>query len=106
MSREWIGRVTRTSAAVNSQTRLINVIAELNDPYGAGSDNGAPMAPGLFVNAEIDGTKIEDLLVAPRSAIRGGNNIFIGEPAEGRATHLPEVDLVYSSNQWRLVPQR
>ncbi|MEM7330095.1 MAG: efflux RND transporter periplasmic adaptor subunit, partial [Pseudomonadota bacterium] len=51
--REWTGRVTRTSAAVNPQTRLINVIAELEDPYGEGSDEGAPMAPGLFVNASI-----------------------------------------------------
>ncbi len=94
--RQWIGRVTRSSAAVNAQTRLINVIAELNDPYGAGSDSGAPMAPGLFVNAEIAGTKIENLLVAPRSAIRGGNNIFIGNPAEG-VLRIYEVDLVFSS---------
>jgi RND family efflux transporter MFP subunit len=98
IDREWIGRVTRTSAAVNSQTRLINVIAELNDPYGAGSDEGAPMAPGLFVSAEIDGTKIEDLLVAPRSAIRGGNNIFIGEPEAGELRIFP-IDLVYSSSE-------
>lgn len=96
VQRHWTGRVTRTSAAVNSQTRLINVIAELEDPYGAGSDNGAPMAPGLFVSAEIDGTKIEDLFVAPRSAIRGGNNIFIGEPEAGEL-RIFEVDLVYSS---------
>ena len=94
--RQWTGRVTRTSASVNPQTRLINIIAELNDPYGAGSDDGAPMAPGLFVNADIAGTKIEDLLVAPRSAIRGGENIFIGDPEEG-ALRIFEVDLVFSS---------
>lgn len=94
--RQWTGRITRTSAAVNPQTRLINVIAELIDPYGAGSDNGAPMAPGLFVNADIAGAKIEGLLVAPRSAIRGGENIFIGDPKEG-ALRIYEVDLVFSS---------
>lgn len=94
--REWIGRVTRTSAAVNAQTRLINVIAELNDPYGAGSDEGAPMAPGLFVTAQIAGTKIEDLLKAPRSAIRGGNNVFIGDPEAGQL-RIFGVDLVHSS---------
>jgi RND family efflux transporter MFP subunit len=94
--RTWKGRVTRSSAAVNAQTRLINVIAELNDPYGAGSDNGAPMAPGLFVNASIEGTKIENLLVAPRSAIRGGNNIFIGDPEKGEL-RIYSVDLVFSS---------
>lgn len=97
VERQWEGRVTRSSAAVNSQTRLINVIAELNDPYGAGSDNGAPMAPGLFVTAEVDGTRIENLLVAPRSAIRGGNNIFVGEPENGALRIFP-VDLVYSSS--------
>ncbi len=96
VDRQWEGRVTRSSAAVNSQTRLINVIAELDDPYESGSDNGAPMAPGLFVSAEIDGTRIENLLVAPRSAIRGGNNIFIGEPEAGELRIFP-VDLVYSS---------
>ncbi|MEO1554059.1 MAG: efflux RND transporter periplasmic adaptor subunit [Pseudomonadota bacterium] len=94
--REWIGRVKRTSAAVNAQTRLINVIAELDDPYGAGSDDGAPMAPGLFVTAEIAGTMIEDLLRAPRSAIRGGSNVFIGDPEVGQL-RIFGVDLVHST---------
>lgn len=94
--RQWTGRVTRTSAAVNAQTRLINVIAQLNDPYGAGADDGAPMAPGLFVNAGIAGTRIENLLVAPRSAIRGGNNIFLGDPEAG-VLRIYEVDLVYTA---------
>ena len=96
--RQWTGRVTRTSASVNPQTRLINVIAELNDPYGAGSDNGAPMAPGLFVSAEVAGTRIEGLLKAPRSAIRGGDNSFIGEPADGEL-RIFQVDLVHSSTE-------
>ncbi len=94
--REWVGRVTRSSAAVNAQTRLINVIAELEDPYGEGSDNGAPMAPGLFVSAEIAGTQIEDLKVAPRSAIRSGDNIFIGDPDEGQL-RIYQVEVVFSS---------
>lgn len=94
--RQWTGRVTRTSASVNAQTRLINIIAELKDPYGTGSDNGAPMAPGLFVTANVDGTKIEGLLKAPRAAIRGGSNIFIGDPELGEL-RIYEVDLVFSS---------
>ncbi|MEO1661433.1 MAG: efflux RND transporter periplasmic adaptor subunit [Pseudomonadota bacterium] len=94
--RQWTGRVTRTSAAVNPQTRLINVISQLEDPYGAGSDEGAPMAPGLFVNADIAGRKIENLLLAPRSAIRGGDNIFIGKPEDG-ILRIFQVDLVNSS---------
>ena len=56
------------------------------------------MAPGLFVGAEIAGTKIENLLVAPRSAIRSGDNIFIGNPEEGEL-RIYQVDLVFSSTE-------
>ena len=93
--RNWIGRVTRTSASVNSQTRLINVIAELDDPYGAGADDGAPMAPGLFVQASINGISVEDLLVAPRAALRSGDNLFVGDTEAG-VLRILKVDLVHS----------
>ena len=93
--RTWNGRITRTSAAVNPQTRLINILAELKDPYGAGADDGAPMAPGLFVNAQVAGKRIDDLLIAPRSAVRSGNKIFVGDP-ETSTLRIIEVDLVHS----------
>ncbi len=93
--RQWVGRITRSAAAVNTQTRLINVIAELEDPYGAGSDNGAPMAPGLFVTATVVGSSIENLKVAPRGAIRSGNKIYLGD-VEASALRIHEVSLVHS----------
>ena len=93
--REWTGRVSRTSAAVNPQTRLINIISQLDDPYGAGASDGAPMAPGLFVTAKIDGTKIDGLLVAPRGAVRSGNKLFIGDGEAGQL-RVHEVDIVFS----------
>ncbi|MEM9225365.1 MAG: efflux RND transporter periplasmic adaptor subunit, partial [Pseudomonadota bacterium] len=96
--REWTGRVTRSAAAVNTQTRLINVIAELADPYGAGADNGAPMAPGLFVSASIAGASLKDLHIAPRAALRGGDQIFIGDAGEGKL-RIFDVDLVFSNTQ-------
>ena len=93
--REWHGKIVRTAAAVNSQTRQINVIAELEDPYGKGADGDAPMAPGLFVNATIKGKTIEDVLIAPRGALRGENRLFIGLPDEGKLS-IREVTLIYS----------
>ena len=93
--RQWEGRITRTSAAVNPRTRLINVIAELNDPYGEGADDGAPMAPGLFVTASVEGSRVDDLYVAPRGSIRSGNKIFLGDTEAGEL-RIYEVDLVYS----------
>lgn len=93
--RTWHGEVVRTAAAVNSQTRQINVIAELKDPYGAGADGDAPMAPGLFVNARIEGDTIENVLRAPREALRGNNRLFVGLPDEGKLS-IREVDLIHS----------
>lgn len=81
--RTWTGRIVRTGATVNSQTRLISAIGELRDPYGAGADNGAPMAPGLFVNASIKGETLSGLLWAPRSALRGDDKVYVGFPEEG-----------------------
>lgn len=95
IQRHWTGEVVRTAAAVNSQTRQINVIAELKDPYGAGADDGAPMAPGLFVDAEIQGKTIPDVLIAPRASLRGDDRIFIGDPDTGKLS-IHTVDLIYS----------
>ncbi|MBD3768823.1 MAG: efflux RND transporter periplasmic adaptor subunit [Rhodobacterales bacterium] len=95
VERHWTGEVVRTAAAVNSQTRQINVIAELQDPYGRGADNGAPMAPGLFVNAVIEGKTIPDVLIAPRASLRGDDRIFIGDAEKGTLS-VRTVDLIYS----------
>lgn len=95
IEREWHGQVVRTAAAVNSQTRQINVIAELKDPYGAGADGDAPMAPGLFVTAIIQGETLENVLIAPRGALRGDDRLFVGLPDEGTLS-IRQVKLIYS----------
>lgn len=75
--RIWSGRITRTSAALNSQSRLINVFGVVEDPYGAGASDDAPMAPGLFVTAAIEGETVEGALWAPRAALRGESDLFL-----------------------------
>ena len=96
--RTWIGHVARTGAAINSQTRQINVIAELQDPFGAGADNGAPMAPGLFVNARIEGDVIDDVLLAPRAALRGDDRLFVGLADDSKLS-IRTVHVVYSDRE-------
>lgn len=93
--RTWIGEVVRTGAAINSQTRQINVFAELKDPFGTGADDGAPMAPGLFVTARIQGETLDNVLIAPRAALRGDDRLFIGDPKEGKLS-IRTVDVAYS----------
>ena len=94
-ARTWTGRVTRTAAAVDPQTRLVSAIATVIDPFGEGADGDAPLAPGLFVNAEIEGATIENVLMAPRAALRKEDQVYIANP-ENSTLSIKIVDVLYT----------
>ena len=74
---EWAGRIMRTDAAYDTQSRALFAIAEVFDPYGSGaSSNGVPIAPGLFVDAEIEGKLLENAIVIPRDGLRVEDEIY------------------------------
>ncbi len=73
----WSGRIVRTHASVDQQTRLIYAIAEVEDPYGLGADNGTPIAVGMFVHADIAGVNSQTALVLPRLALRSANKVYV-----------------------------
>jgi len=79
--REWRGRVVRTDSVIDSQTRTLSAIVEVEDPYGAAAiEAGAPLAVGLFVEAAVTGRNLERAYVLPRGALRGANEIYVAEP--------------------------
>jgi len=96
--RQWEGELTRTAAALDPRSRQLNVFAELEDPYGEGSDDGVPMAPGLFVNAEIRGATLEDIMIVPRAGLRSNEQVYVGKPREG-VLEIRDVDLIYSDTE-------
>jgi len=73
----WNGRIVRTHASVDQQTRLIYAIAEVDDPYGLGANNGAPIAVGMFVHADIAGVNSQSAMVLPRLALRNTNKVYV-----------------------------
>ena len=75
--RQWVGRITRTDSGYDRETRVLFAYAEVKDPYGAGADNGAPLAAGLFVGAEIEGREYDNSVVVPRTALRGNDQVFV-----------------------------
>ncbi|PHS40470.1 MAG: efflux transporter periplasmic adaptor subunit [Robiginitomaculum sp.] len=75
--RVWDGKIMRTDAVYDPQTRSMFAIAEVVDPYGTGAaDGGYPMSPGLFVDAEIEGKILEGVIVIPRDALRPENKVY------------------------------
>ena len=74
----WQGHIMRTSAAYDRQTRALFAVAEVVDPYGTGvSDNGVPLAPGLFVDAALAGKQFDNVIVLPRDGLRPEDLVYV-----------------------------
>ena len=74
----WEGRIVRTEGEIDPRTRMVHVVAEVQDPYGRGADpTRPPLAAGMFVEAEIDGRMVENVAVLPRAALRGTDQVLI-----------------------------
>lgn len=75
----WSGRIVRTDSGFDRDTRVLFAYVLVEDPYGAGADNGTPLAAGLFVHAEITGRRVEDAVAIPRTGLRGKDEVFVVE---------------------------
>ncbi len=90
--RTWHGRIMRTDAAFDPQTRSMYAIAEVVDPYGKGAAKGGfPLAPGLFVDAKISGKTLKDVIVIPRDGLRPENQVYIVTPEGVAEAHTASV---------------
>lgn len=75
---EWSARMVRTNGAIDPTTRQISAIAVVDDPYGRGaSTDGAPLAMGLFVDAKIAGSRLDNAITLPRAALHNRDAVFV-----------------------------
>ena len=88
--RTWEGRVVRTDGALDAQTRLINLIVEVEAPYDQ-PDSQPPLTVGQFVEAEIWGEVLDDVVVVPRSVIREEGGIYTVNSREELEFHSVDV---------------
>lgn len=80
-SYEWGGRVVRTQSEIDPVSRMVQVVAEVRDPYAAGSDSRRPpLAVGMYVDAEIEGRAFRNIAVVPRAALRGRTQVLVIDP--------------------------
>jgi len=86
----WEGRIVRTEGEIDPRSRMVYVVARVEDPYGiaerdssAAAAPGAPFAPlavGLFVEAEIVGRTLDQAFVLPRAALREDDRVWVVGP--------------------------
>jgi RND family efflux transporter MFP subunit len=74
----WEGRLVRTEASVDARTRLVYGVVEVRDPFNP--RHAAPLAPGMFVSARLEGSSRETLVAAPRSALKRNEYVYVVRP--------------------------
>jgi RND family efflux transporter MFP subunit len=74
----WQGRIVRTEGEIDPRTQMINVVAQVSDPYGrGGKPDRPPLAVGMFVKAEIAGKSSGSVFVLPRAVMRSGDRVMV-----------------------------
>ena len=74
----WTGYVVRTEGALDPRTRMINVVARIDDPYGrTGAADRTPLPVGLYVDAAITGREIPNAFALPRAAVRHSREVLV-----------------------------
>lgn len=74
---EWQAELVRTEGVLDERSRVLFAIAEVVDPYGLESERDAPLRVGTFVQADISGKTMSDIVVLPRHILRTGNQVWV-----------------------------
>ena len=93
-TRTWQARVVRVEGEIDPQTRMVHVVARVDDPYGRDRrhEGRPPLAIGLFVDAEIEGRTAHGVIPVPREAVRDDGRIMVVD--EDDRLRLRDVDIL------------
>lgn len=96
----WQGRVVRTGAALDAQSRQINVIARVDKPYEAREGISSPIRIGQYLKARIKGKTFENVFVLPPVAVIYNREIRLLK--DGRIKIVP-VKVIWNSTESTVV---
>lgn len=75
----WQGYVDRTEGTLDTNTRTVNVVVRVDDPYQTNTEAQPPLMVGMFTTVRIEGLALEQYVVMPRSALREGDTVWVAE---------------------------
>ena len=70
----WSGELVRTEGEIDSRSRMIYGVARIRNEDFA---DMPPLTVGLFVQAEIQGRLVQDVIRLPRSAMRDASQVLV-----------------------------
>jgi RND family efflux transporter MFP subunit len=99
--RTWTGHIVRTEGEIDAKSRMVHLVARVEDPYGQdGTNDSVPLAVGLFVEAVIKGRTVEGVFVLPRVALRtdaGSDLLYVVD--DGDRLRFKSVDVLRAERE-------
>ena len=95
---EWEAEIRRIDAVIDRDSRVVHAVAEVDQPFMPTPAGRPPLAPGMFVQADIMTPAIDDLVQLPAGALRSDNSLLIVDASE----HLQRrvVDVIRRTEEW------
>ncbi len=90
----WQGRVVRTSAALDAESRQINVIVRVDNPFDAKDGVSTPIRIGQYLKASIKGKTFENVFVLPPISVLYNREVRILK--DGKIQIIP-VNVLWNS---------
>jgi RND family efflux transporter MFP subunit len=87
----WQGKLVRSEGVLDTGSRVVYAIVEVQDPYNVNASHKARLRFGQFVEAEITSRQNENLMVLPRSILRLDNTILTVN--DNREIEIKHVDV-------------
>ena len=90
----WTGTVVRVEGAIDRASRQQFIVAQVDDPYAV----NPPLKVGLYVEADIEGRRLENILAIPRAAVRAGSEILVVDATD--KLQRVKVSPIWSDDKW------
>jgi len=98
----WIGSIVRTEGSIDTNTRQLYVVAQVDDPYSKKSAHKPPLKIGQFVEAKIEGHRLQNVFVLPRSVVYHGNEVMV---VENNQLVRRQVSVLWSTSKKAIIDQ-
>lgn len=74
---EWSAYVDRAEGALNPETRTVDVVVRVPDPFVTDDSGRPPLLLGTYASVDIQGQARDAYAVLPRPALRDGEAVFV-----------------------------
>jgi RND family efflux transporter MFP subunit len=75
--KHWTAVLHRTEGVFDERSRVLYLVARIEDPYGVHNPGREPLRVGTFVNANIEGRELNGIVPLPRYVMRAGNYLWV-----------------------------